>query len=92
MNSILYFELGKQVFHEHQVNESFIVSALHKCSDYDQALDVLRTLMGTIENKNTKDIAKMSGLPTSVVKTTVVELQTVGLIQTRVHKVEGKTE
>lgn len=92
MSSILYFKLGKQVFHEHHVNEPFIISALHKCSDYDTALNVLSALMRTIKDKTSHDIANDTGLPPSVVKVIMIELQTVGLIQTRVHMVEEETE
>lgn len=91
LNSILYFEFGKQVFHEYHVNEAFIESALCKCQDYDRSLNVLSALMGTIDSR-TSNISKRTGLSLKALETTVVELQAVGLIQFRLIHESEETE
>ena len=91
MKSILYFKLGKQVFHEHHVNEAFIEFALHQCSDYDQALDVLSALMGAVDSR-TSNISKRTGLSLKALETIVIELQAVGLIQFRLIHESEETE
>lgn len=87
LNSILYFELGKQVFHEHQLDKEFVASALRKCKNGDQALDVFEALMNTSGCKTKYDIADATGLPVATVKANIIEIQSVGLINvTRIEE------
>lgn len=87
LNSILYFELGKQVFHEHQLDKEFVASALRKCKNSDQALDVFEALVNTEDGKSKYDIADATGLPVATVKANIIEIQSVGLINvTRIEE------